>query len=178
MAADAVKHESRIQVAEATRLNRAVGGLEQDRELSLGNLRNALEEVRKRALGRGQLLSGKEEEGELHGLRRTEIPPSLCELDHHRNPGLHVAGPEADHLGFGDVTGDVAPAREPCRDGPRGRRPAGSPPSPPYQSVSPSRQVGSPTRSLDVGGDLRLVPALRRDVDQVEGPRGQPLREI
>ena len=177
VAADAVKDEARVQVAEATRLNRAVGGLEQDRELGLGNPRNAVEEVRERALGRGQLLSRKEEEVEIHGLRRTQVLPSPSELDHHRDSGLHVAGPEPDNLRLGDVAGNVLLRRDGVEvsreDDERALAEARAVPE--RLAVPPGRLA---ERRFHVRGDLCFFPALRRDVDQVERARRQPLREV
>ena len=47
----------------------------------------------------------------------------------------------------------------------------------PYQSVSPSRHVGAPTATSHVRRDLRLVPALGRDVHELERAGGKPVGE-
>ena len=177
MPADAVEDEACVQVAEAAGLDRAVGRLEQDRELRVVHAGDAVEEVRERALGGGEQLPGKEQDFEAHGPRRPQVAPCLRQLDHHGDSGLHVARAEPHDLGVRALPGQVVlgwhSVEVTGQDDARARI---------FVSAVPERLAVPPARLaervLHVRRDLRLAPALRGDVHELERPRRQPLREI
>ena len=81
-----VEDELRVEVAEAAGLDRVVRRLEHHDEIGVETV--ALEEAGQRALAGGQLLAPEEEVAERRARAR--------ELDHHREPALHVGRAEAD----------------------------------------------------------------------------------
>ena len=102
----ALEDDARVEVAEAAELQRVVGRLEADHELRLVDEAGALEDAGQRVLGRAELLAREEEEREVVGELGLGRPAG--ELDHHREPALHVARAEADDGTVLDPAGQVA----------------------------------------------------------------------
>ena len=103
----ALEDELGVQVAEAAHVERRVRGLEDDGELGLERVRARREEGGKRALLLRQLLAWEEEERDVGGELRALLVEPARELDHHREPALHVARAEAVDEAVLDRAGDV-----------------------------------------------------------------------
>src|SRR5437868_821038 len=98
MGALAVEGHAGLEVADAAGVDDAVGRLEHDRELGITE-EATLEERGKGALVDRHLLAREEEVARGHA--------RSGELDHHRDPRLHVARAETVHGAVGDPPGDV-----------------------------------------------------------------------
>ena len=158
----------------------AVGRLEQDRERGVVDVRRAREERRQGIVLGRELLPAEEEQRDVvvHAGLLRQI---THELERHRDPAFHVARADAVHRAVRDAGREVPL----CRDGVvvpaehDQRRPR-----PPLrdEEVRVVVRVLGAERGRDerehVCANLRLVEALRRDVDQLACPLGETVREI
>jgi hypothetical protein len=104
-----VEHDPCVQIAEAAELQRVVGRLEADHELSLVDEAGRLEDIRQRVLDGPELLAWKEQERDVIGELRLGGPAG--ELDHHRKTALHVTRAESDDPAVLNASGQVALGR-------------------------------------------------------------------
>ncbi len=168
-----------VHVAEAPRLDREVGGLEQDREVGRAGELRALEEVGQRAELGGQLLLPEQEQRHVDrtGVGERELAD---ELDGDRNATLHVGRAAAVHGAVRDPARHVVLGR----DGvvvadEQHERHAGAPRAGEDERVLGLvlGRKGRGNQAAEVRAHLGLVQALRWDVDQLERPLGQTLRQ-
>ncbi len=180
MPADAVKDDPRVQIAEAAGLDRVVGGLEQDRQLSLVHQPRAIEEVGQRAeLGR-QLLFAEGEEGDVDRRLGPVLVERPGELEHHRQAALHVARSQPDHGAVLDPAGDVLlSGHRVVVAGEHDQRASGASRAGPDEGVVAFvlGLEGRRDERTDVRSDLRLVAALGWDVHELERAGGKPVGE-
>ena len=157
----AVEVDARLDVAEATGVESAVGRLEHDGEFRTVE-DAALEHRRQRALLERDLFPGKEE--------KPRLSARPGELEHHRNAALHVARPKPVHGVVGDPPRQVALLRHgvemPCEDDRRRRQAPDD-----RLAVVVERLAGekSPHERHRLGFDA----ALRADVDELERAGGE-----
>ena len=168
-----VERPRRVQVAQAARVDRVGGRLEHDREL---RCRAAPARARAAASAscRRTASSSRGKKTKPNGA------PASAQLDHHRQTALHVGGIRGRGRRRRRVGRDGCPAPAPCRDAPPGaprralRRRARD--DAPVTRVA-RRHAARAQDLRHVGAERRLVVGFRRDVDQLERPRGEAFGE-
>ena len=100
------------------------------------------------------------------------------QLEHHRERALHVAGPEPMDAAVADPPGPVVLRRDGVEVPGQQQRRLGRA----GEQAGVAEVAHRHARLSQHGGDMRgeplLVARLRRDVDELERPRGQPLAEL
>ena len=104
-----------------------------------------------------------------------ERRPREHELDHHRERALHVAARQPVHALAVAAAGRGCPGPGRCRGG-RRAAPARPRARPARRCRRGRAQSGSSLRTW--AASPRLVTRLRRDVDQLERPGGEPLAQV
>ncbi len=171
----AVQHHAEPQRALAARLDLAVGGLAEDRDVTVEQLGALLEQLQEPAVRRRDLLAGVEHVGDVDRGGRV----TAGELEHHGEPGLHVGGADTPQHVALDARRRVVVRRH--RVGVTGEHdPRGS-----AQGRARDHVVAHPIdRQVREGTQLRLDrihqrplgEALRGDGDQLGGARQQVRR--
>ena len=159
----------------------AVGRLEQDRELRLVHDARVVEEVRERAeLGR-QLLLAEREQREVDLRLDAALVELARELEHDREPALHVAGAEPDDGAVLDPAGHVLLRRHgvvvACEHDERLPFPPRPRPDEGVLRLVLRLERGRHERA-DVRGDLRLVPALGAECSRARACARPAGREV
>ena len=174
-----MEDESRDDVAETAGLDPPVRGLEDDRQSGLVDRARADEERRQRIVFRWQLLAPEEDEPDVI---RAEVPEREIthELDRNCETALHVTRTEPVHRTIAELAGKVVL---------RGNRVVMTDED--YQRhVAPARRrkedhlvahiLGDEWRwnqRQEVLANRVFTPTYRRDVDQLERPRGEAIGE-
>jgi GTPase len=176
--ARSMERDPRDHVPEAPRLDRKVGRFEHDGERRLMHQRRFVEECGQRVVLRGQLFTPEEQEGDV--TRRAAELEIACQLDRDGEPTLHVARPEAVNGTVGDPAGKVVlrrhgvvMRREDDQGHVRSARWC-------VQERLVTGELGRPSgrhQPEQALPDGVLVPALRRDVHELERPRGKAVGE-
>ena len=142
--------------------------------------RELVEERGQRAELRRQLLLAEDEQREVDGGLGAALLELARQLEQHGEPALHVARAEAHDGAVLDPAGDVLLRRNRVVvAGEDDERPAVPPRRREDEGVLAARTPARTRRHErgDVSGDLGLVAALGGDVDELERPLGQPVRE-
>ena len=177
MTTDPGEGDTRGDVADTPRLNRQIGGLEDDRERSLRDERTAVEERRQGVVDGRQLLPAEEQESDVDGTG-IEGRELAHELERNGDTAFHVARPTpvhgatlqtARHVGLRGHGVVVAREHE--------ERDARAPLARPEKRIVAledrfeRRRHERPEHLTDLG----LVQALGRDVDELEGTSREAL---
>ena len=152
----AVEGDARLDVAEAARVEDAVGRLEHDRELRVID-KAAVEQRGEGALGNGDLFAREEEVAPGH--------PRARELDHHGDARLHVARAEPMHSAVGDASRDVRLGGDRVEVPGQQHRPL-----PVEQHLAVIEARGPRDELAHELDESRLGAALRGDIDELERP--------
>ena len=178
VAARPPESQTRDDVAEASGLELEVGWLQHDRERRLVNRLGARKEGGERVVVRGQLLAAEDEQREI-AARSSQLDVS-CDLERDGEASLHVARAEAVHVSVGDPSGEIPLRRNGVVvRGEDDQRAAGAPRRGEEVRLV-ARVLGDPARRDEgehVLADSRLVTALRRNVHELERPRGEAVGE-
>jgi GTPase len=165
-------------VAEAAGLDLEVRGLEDDREREIVYRVRAVEEGGKRVVRRGKLLPSEQEEREI-ARRCLGIDPA-GELERDGEPAFHVARAKTVHVAVGDVARQVVLCRDRVVVGGQDDERASRRSRRDEQICLVPRVLRLPRgwhEREHVLTDRGLAAALRRDVDELERPRGEAVGE-
>ena len=179
VAADPGECDTCVQVAEAARLDRQIGRLEQDRQISgRGELR-ALEQIGEWAeLGR-QLLLAEEQQRHVVGAGRGDCEVAN-DLECDRDAALHVGRAAPVHRAVGDSPWNVVLRGDRVVVADEQNERHVRPPCPREHERVLGRILGRErlrNEREQVCAHLCLLQALGGDVDQLERPLGQTLRQ-
>ena len=175
MAAPPVEGDARREVADAPGLDLEVGRLEQHREVGVANGVAAVEQGGEGVVRRRQLLAAEEEQGDVD--RPGIAPRQLAhELERDGDAALHVACAAPVDGAVLDAARDVLLGRHGvvvAREHEQRRlRPSFAKPE---ERLVTREDLGirRGNEAAQAVADHRLVQALRRDVDELERPRGE-----
>ena len=178
VAARPVKRQACDDVAEAARLKLEVRRLEDDRERRLVDRRRRVEEGREWVVLGGELLAPEDEECQI-GLRRGEVDAAR-EFERDGEPSLHVAGAQPVDLTVRNPSGEVSLGGDRVVVGRQHDERVAVPPGREIEECLVARVLRNPPRRDEaehVVANRRLVTALRRDVHELERPRGKAVGE-
>ena len=173
-----LERQPRDDVAETPGVNLEVGRLQDDCESGVVDRGRLVEERRERIVLGGKLLPAEEKERDV-AERPLEIELAR-DLECDREPALHVACTEAVHRAVGDETGDVVLRGDRVVVRNEGDQRSGRASRSDEEEGLVSREVlGPPVRHQleHARADRGLVAALRRDVHELERPRGEAIGE-
>jgi GTP-binding protein HflX len=173
-----VEREPCDDVAEAARLQLEVGGLEDDRKCRIVDHGGPGEERRQRIVLGGQLFPAEEEKREI-ARRRLQVDAAR-QLERDGEPTFHVAGAESMHLAVAHSSWEVALCRNRVVVGGKDDQWEPVPSRRDVEERLVARVLLCPAGRHEVEyvlADRSLVAALRRNVDQLERPRGKAVGE-
>ena len=176
----AAEDERRVEVAEAAGLDRVVGRLEHDASAASSTSRRSREERGERALLGRQLLAREEQKADVDAQLGRVSAAQRASSSITASPPFMSLAPRPMHQPSSIRPGQVVLRRDGVEvAGEQDERPPGCAPSRRRSrlAVVERARLARGTAARDVLGERRLVPARRRDVDELEralrerGPR-------